>query len=199
MTPPPAARPPSRAFAQRKWSLAKRNFSFARRAAPMLVALAAALTLADSFTWPDRRHTNLTVPRVYARCIVRQMSSDIPARPYTLRMHLIRGAQSAVCWRFERGVPVPTRARHIWDGVLCVTGALGAFDGDVCALVVSSGWTKSQTLSLCKTIPACPRQLRRAPPLQRQALLRELEVARALHGVVVQRDERQIDCTHSVD
>ena len=104
----------------------------------MLVALAAALTLADSFTWPGRRHTNLTVSRVYALvAIVRQMSSDIPARPYTLRMHLIRGAQSAVCWRFERGVPVSTRARHIWDGVLCVTGALGANFDVVCALVLA--------------------------------------------------------------
>ena len=38
----------------------ERLFSFARRAAPMLVALAAALTLADSFTWLGRHHTNVT-------------------------------------------------------------------------------------------------------------------------------------------
>ena len=88
------------------------------------------------------------------------MSSDIPARPYTLRMHLIRGAQSAVCWRFERGVPVSTRARRR-DGVLCVTGALGAsFDGDVCFSAVVS-WTKSKLYLYTRQLKSLPLLLAR--------------------------------------
>ena len=63
--------------------------------------------------------------------------------------HCIRGAQSAVCWRFERcpGVDACTRWR---DGVLCVTGALGASFDDVCFSSVVR-LDENQNLSLSKS------------------------------------------------
>jgi len=138
---------PSRAFAKRKWSLLPNEFLFARRAAPMLVALAAALTLADSFTWLDRRRTNLTVSRVYARC---NCSANVLGYPctsiYASHASHTRGTVGGLLEVRERrpGVYACTRWR---DGVLCVWPAPWAPVSMVmaCALVVWSGWTKSQT------------------------------------------------------